>query len=152
MQVCPSIILSKYSLSALPIPCTHCLKSLLLHSIYSSKLACSLGPIWSGSILVNTPISNKIPAVLLSMSACDDTSITTQLQPASTIWLKYFWIKNDSGVVFLDGICSSPIIVSLVPISPAFMLHFSRISRIIKVVVVLPFVPVMPIVLSFLAG
>ena len=35
-QIPPKV---EYSLSALPIPCTHCLKSLLLHSIYSSKLA-----------------------------------------------------------------------------------------------------------------
>ena len=138
--------------SALTIPVLHCVKSFALHSRYSSKEACSLGPIWSGSRLVNTPISNIIPAVLSSLSPCEDTSITTALQPASTIFLKVSCICIDSGVVLHEGIASSPMTVSIVPISPVFIPHAHSTFLIIYVVVVLPLVPVIPIVNNSLSG
>ena len=52
------------------------------------------------------------------MRPWEDTSITAQSQPASAISRRYFCTVTDSGVVLLDGIFFSLIMVSMVPISP----------------------------------
>ena len=54
--------------------------------------------------------------------------------------------------MFFAGITLSPMIASMVPISPTLYPAFSRIDFTIYVVVVFPFVPVIPIVFSFSAG
>ena len=58
----------------------------------------------------------------------------------------------DSGVVFADGITSSPIMLSIVPIRPVLIPDSSNIERTIYVEVVFPFVPVIPMVVSSFAG
>ena len=49
------VTFSHLSESVFIIPTLHCLNSKLLQYIYSSKLSCSFGPMWSTERLVNTP-------------------------------------------------------------------------------------------------
>ena len=138
--------------SMLTMPTRHWVNSFDFHIRYSSKLLCSLGPIWSGEMLVNTPMSKRMPPVRFSMSPWLETSMTTALQSASTISAKASWTCQDSGVVFLVSVCFSPMVIPLVPIRPVFIPDSSRIARTMWAVVVFPLVPVMPMVSIFSAG
>ena len=81
---------------------------------------------------------------VIGITGTKGKTTTTLSQPSSTICAKYCWIVNDSGVVFAAGIFRSPMIASIVPISPTLCPTPSKIDRIRYVVVVFPFVPVIP--------
>ena len=64
------------------------------------------------------PTAKGMPYTRSSISAWEDASITTWVQPASAISRSSFCSSKDSGVV--RSVCStrSPIIFCIVPISP----------------------------------
>ena len=108
-------------------------KSDALARKYSSIVPCRSR--WSRPRFVNTAASNVVPSTRCSASACDDTSITTERSPSSSIVASRAWSSGASGVV------NAP---ESVPITPVGSPAARRIDATSALVVVLPFVPVMP--------
>ena len=87
-----------------------------------------------------------MPAARCCISAWEDTSITTWVQPASAICESKRWSVRLSGVVRSAERIASPIMFWFVPMSPTFAWSVCSSSCFKRyVVVVLPLVPVTPI-------
>ena len=151
-QVWPNSIFSVFRSSRLTIPAWHCRSSRLLQYRYSANDACSPGPIWSGSMFKNTPISKKIPSTRCILIPCEDTSITQHTHPLLTICANSLCRSLDSGVVCPAFFTSFPLYVHIVPTMPVLYPASFKIPAVRNAVVVFPFVPVIPMILSFFAG
>lgn len=108
---------------------------------------------WSSVRFVNAPTVNGMPSTRCSASAWDETSITTCVQPASSICRSRPCRAKLSGVVRSVGTTVSPMRFSIVPMRPTFapsVCSSTCLTR--QVTVVLPFVPVTPIMHRRSAG
>src|SRR6516225_9333215 len=81
-------------------------------------------------------------------SACDETSITASVHPASSARAKIWFNSRASGVVCGDRMMSSPTRYSTVPRRADLRRSERSIALTRNVVVVLPLVPVIPTMLS----
>ena len=100
---------------------------------------------WSCVRFVNTQGPKLTPATRFSASECEETSMTTWVQPASAISRKRRCKSQLSGVVCSVLMNSPPIMLPFVPTSPTLASRqTSSICFVRYVVVVLPFVPVTP--------
>ncbi len=107
---------------------------------------------WSWVRLVNTLTSKWIASARRRTSACEETSITQALSPASSMRANVACRSIASGVVRSTSSTSPPTTRCTVPSSPQRRPEASSSERTRKAVVVLPFVPVTPTTSSSIVG